>query len=280
MTKPEVLERNALVTGASSGLGRELVRQLVRERGMTVLATARRLDRLESLAAELPPGKVEILAGDLGDAVFRQELWDRALMLPGGVNLLVNNAGLGNYADFAEQDPDAIRLIIELNLVALIDLSQKAIRHMKPRGSGQILQLSSVLGFIGVAHSAVYVASKHAVNGLVKSLRYELWGTGVRVWAACPGRTVSEFSTVASGTSRKGGGWPRQEPTDRVVRGIVRGLDGRRSFVLPTWRAWTIVTLASWISRPFDWLMRRYRPAASRASEIGPRRGEPRSSLS
>ena len=68
---------------------------------------------------------------------------------------------------------------------------------MKERGAGQILQISSVLGFIGLRDSAVYVASKHAVNGLVKSLRYELWGTGVRVWAACPGRTQSEFRQVA-----------------------------------------------------------------------------------
>ena len=70
---------------------------------------------------------------------------------------------------------------------------------MKARGTGQILQISSVLGFIGLRDSAVYVASKHAVNGLVKSLRYELWGTGVRVWAACPGRTESEFRQVALG---------------------------------------------------------------------------------
>ena len=203
MTKPRNPSGNALVTGASSGLGRELVRQLVLDRGMKVLATARRLDRLESLAAELPPGRVEVLAGDLADPGFRQTLWDHALRLDGGVNLLVNNAGLGNYAEFAEQDPEHIRQMIDLNLMALIDLSQKAARHMKSKRSGQILQISSVLGFIGVADSAVYVASKHAVNGLVKSLRYELWGTGVRVWAACPARTVSEFSEVAGGKSGK-----------------------------------------------------------------------------
>ncbi len=68
---------NALVTGASSGLGRELVRQLVADRGMTVLATARRLDLLEALAEELPPGRVQILAGDLTDPDFRQRLWDQ-----------------------------------------------------------------------------------------------------------------------------------------------------------------------------------------------------------
>jgi short-subunit dehydrogenase len=198
----------AVVTGASSGLGRELVRQLVRDRDMTVLATARRLDRLESLAAELPPGRVIPMAGDLADAEFRRALWQRAVTLPGGVDLLVNNAGVGQYAELAEQDPARIRQIIEVNLMALIDLSQKAARHMKVRGGGQILEVSSVLGFIGVAESAVYAASKHAVNGLVKSLRYELAGTGVRVCAACPGRTVSEFSEAAGRGAAKPPSWP------------------------------------------------------------------------
>ena len=122
---------------------------------------------------------------------------------------------MGNYAEFAEQDPEHIRQIIELNLMALIDLSQKAARHMKSKRSGQILQISSVLGFIGMADSAVYVASKHAVNGLVKSLRYELSGTGVRVWAACPGRTVSEFSEVAGG--KTGSRTPGRDGSQRIA---------------------------------------------------------------
>ncbi len=266
---------NGLVTGASSGLGRELVRQLVLDRGMKVLATARRLDRLEALAAELPSGRVEVLAGDLSDSGFRQTLWDHALRLYGDVDLLVNNAGLGNYAEFAEQDPDQVRQMIELNLMALIDLSQKAAKHMKARGSGQILQISSVLGFVGVADSTIYVATKHAVNGLVKSLRYELAGTGVRVWAACPGRTVSEFTEVAGGKTGKSHSWPGREPTDRVVRGIVRGLSGRRGFVMPTWRAWSIVTVARWLPIPFDWIMTRFKPTRSQDRSVGARADGP-----
>src|SRR3954454_8078965 len=97
--------QNALVTGASAGLGRELVRQLVVDRGMTVLATARRSDRLESLAAELPEGRVIVVPGDLADPDFRRQLWESAERLPGGIDLLVNNAGVGHYAEFADQDP-------------------------------------------------------------------------------------------------------------------------------------------------------------------------------
>jgi len=94
--------KTAIVTGASAGIGRELVRQLVTDRGYTVLTTARRRDRLESLAGELPEGSVLILDGDLADAEFRARLWEHGeTRLPGGVGVLVNNAGLGHYSDFA-----------------------------------------------------------------------------------------------------------------------------------------------------------------------------------
>ena len=250
--------RHALVTGASSGLGRELVRQLVLDRGMTVLATARRLDRLEALAAGLPQGRVVVVDGDLADPEFRARLWERAEALPGGIDLLVNNAGLGRYDDFAAQDAEDIRRVIEVNLMALMDFTQKAARAMRRRGSGQIVQVSSVLGFVGLPYAAAYVASKHAVNGLVKCLRYELRGTGVRVWAACPGRTQSEFTAVAIGPAASSSPGLWEEPTATVVRGIVRGLDRRGGFVMPTATAWAAVALAHWLPGPFDWAMGRW----------------------
>jgi short-subunit dehydrogenase len=128
--------RNALVTGASSGIGNEMVRQLVQDRGMTVLASARRRDRLGSLAAECAPGRVQIAVGDLADPGFRQALWCQAEEMPGGVDLLINNAGLGNYSEFENQSAEAMRQIIEINIVALIDLTQMAVRYMKPRRTG------------------------------------------------------------------------------------------------------------------------------------------------
>jgi short-subunit dehydrogenase len=235
---------------------------------MTVLATARRRDRLDALAAELPAGKVLVQDGDLADPDFRARLWARAEGMPGGLDLLVNNAGLGHYADFDAQAPETVRRIVEVNLMALADLTQKAVRHMKARGAGQVLQVSSVLGFVGLPYSAAYVASKHAVNGLVKSLRYELRGTGVRVWAACPGRTESEFSQVALADPNATGPVPRGEPTEKVVRGIVRGLDRRAAFVFPTWGAWAVVASAHWLPGPFEWAMSRWsRHFASRELE-------------
>src|SRR5262249_48766395 len=117
---------------------------------------------------------------------------------------------------------------------------------------------SSILGFMGLPYSSAYASSKHAVNGLVKSVRYELRGTGVRVWAACPARTESEFSRAALATPAPIGPLPKGEPTERAVRGIVRGLDRRWAFVFPTWPAWATVAFARWLPGPFDWAMTRW----------------------
>ena len=248
----------ALVTGASSGIGRELARQLVLDRGYVVLATARRLDRLEALADELPAGRLVPIAGNLADEAFRARLWAAAEALPGGLDVLVNNAGVGHYDDFADQDPGRWRQIIEVNQVALFDLTARAIRHMRPRKSGQIVAISSVLGFVGLPYSAAYVASKHAVNGLVKSLRYELRGSGVRAWAACPNRTDSEFHGVALGRPPTRSAFA--EPTAAVARAILKGLDRNRTFWLPTWPAWAVVMAERVLPGPFDWLMARWAP--------------------
>lgn len=250
--------RHGLVTGASAGIGRELVRQLVNRRGMKVIATARREDRLNALAAELPAGQVIAIAGDLADPDFRGRLWERAEALDGGLDLLVNNAAFGHYKIFSNEDFRLIQEMFDVNVMALMDLTGRAVRHMEQRGGGQVVQISSTLGFLGLPGSATYCATKHAVQGLVKSLRYELRGSGVRVWAACPGRTESEFQAVALGQSGETRRARFSEPTERVVRGILTGLDRDRAFVYPTWSAWATVKLASWLPGPFDWAMRRY----------------------
>ena len=103
---------------------------------------------------------------------------------------------------------------------------------MEARGTGQILEVSSVLGFFGIRDSAVYAASKHAVNGLVKSLRNELHGTGVRVWAACPERTASEFRQVAlaeRGAERWAGYRWANQPRKLCGRFCAGSIAGRRS---------------------------------------------------
>ena len=103
-----------------------------------------------------------------------------------------------------------------------------------------------------------------------------LAGAGVRVWAACPARTESEFSTVALNDPTAGGPLPKGESTAKVVRGIVRGLDSRKAFVFPTWTAWTTVAVSKWLPGPFEWAMERYSASAIRR-EIRRAKGGPRS---
>ena len=257
----------ALVTGASAGLGRELVRQLVRDRGMSVFATARRLDRLRELQAESPDGRVHILDGDIASPEFRARLWDWAEHESGGIDLLVNNAGVGHYADFAEQDPTEVRRIVEVNVMAVFDLTQRAIRSMRARGRGEIVEVSSVLGTFGIPYSAVYVASKHAVDGLVKSVRHELRGSGVRLWALRPGRFASEFRQSSLGGRGTDHAKPG-EPVEAIARGLVRHLGTRKAFVTPTTGATLTVAIPHWLPAPFEAFMARWGPRRF-AREVG-----------
>ena len=201
-----------------------------------------------------------VVAGDLADPDSATGSGSGPRRSPGGSTCWSTTPGLGHYADFAEQDPEAIRRIIEVNLMALDGPDPEGRRGTcEARGSGQIVQVSSVLGFVGLPYSAAYVASKHAVNGLVKSLRYELRGTGVRVWAACPGRTESEFADRGDRPGRAGLPRPKGEPTDEGRPGIVRGLDRPTApSSCPTPTAWAVVALAHWLPGPFDWAMGRW----------------------
>jgi short-subunit dehydrogenase len=257
----------ALVTGASAGLGRELVRQLVRDRGMTVFATARRLDRLRDLQSECPEGKVHVLDGDIASADFRARLWDWAEARSGGIDLLINNAGVGHYADFAEQEPAEVRRIVEVNVMAVFDLTQRAILAMRARGYGEIVEVSSVLGTFGIPYSAVYVASKHAVDGLVKSVRHELRGSGVRLWGLRPGRFASEFRQASLGGRGQDEAKPG-EPVEAIARGLIRHLGTRKAFVTPTPSATLTVAIPHWLPGPFEAFMARWGPKRF-AREVG-----------
>jgi uncharacterized protein len=191
----------ALVTGASTGLGAEFARQLA-PHAATLVLVARRNDALESLAATLrhlhPHLDVRVFCADLRQHDRRTALasWLASEKLP--VNLLVNNAGLGDHGPFASGDWDRIRDIIELNITALTHLTHLFLDSMLLQGRAAILNVSSVAGFVPIPHMAVYAATKAYVTSLSEALRIELRPRGISLTALCPGPVPTEFFDTAT----------------------------------------------------------------------------------
>lgn len=193
------VEKAALVTGASSGLGRELAFRFAGD-GYGLVLVARRQDRLEELAESLRRDfevTATPIAADLADAdapaeVFR-DVQDRGL----DIEVLVNNAGFGTCGSFAELDLGGELAQIAVNVTALTHLTRLFLPAMLARGSGRILNVGSTAGFQAGPYMATYYATKAFVNTFSEALAHEVEGSGVTVTVSCPGATQTEFSQVA-----------------------------------------------------------------------------------
>jgi uncharacterized protein len=189
--------KRALVTGASAGIGAEIVRRLAAD-GVDLVIVARRQDRLEALRAECGGAvSIEILCADLADPVDLERVAERLADVRAPVDLLVNNAGLGGHGLFWERPFAGAEVQIDVNIRALVRLSHAAAGHMVGAGAGTILNVSSVAGNQPGPRSAVYNATKAFVTSFSEALAVEVRGTGVHVTASCPGLTRTEFFRVA-----------------------------------------------------------------------------------
>jgi short-subunit dehydrogenase len=191
-------DRTALVTGASSGIGEALARELV-ARGHGVTLVARRADKLRSLADELAAAGVraEVLAADLGDRSARAALPARVEELGLEVDVLVNNAGLSTVGPVAASDPEAELHMVEVDVMAVVDLCTRFLPSMVERGRGAVLNVASTAAFQPLPGQAGYGASKAFVLSYTRSLGGELRGTGVTATALCPGPVHTGFEEVA-----------------------------------------------------------------------------------
>lgn len=189
----------ALVTGASSGIGRETARQLATE-GSDLVIVARRQERLETLATELRADHgvdVEIISADLTDPDQRAGVEHRLTDASPPADLLVNNAGVATYGPFVEQDRDREQQQIDLNVLAVVRLAHAAATAMAERSSGTIINVSSVAGFQPIPLNTTYSATKAFVTTFSEGLHEELRDTGVHVMALCPGFVRTEFQGEA-----------------------------------------------------------------------------------
>ncbi|HET9868003.1 MAG TPA: SDR family oxidoreductase, partial [Nitrospira sp.] len=226
--------RWAVVTGASSGLGRGLAVRLA-DRGMSLVLTGRNEARLDQVAQEIrraaPRVKVETVMADLstlsGVSALLEYVGDRQ------IEVLINNAGFGSYGPFAEADAEREDEEVAVDVSAVINLARAFLPGMLARGSGGILNVASTIAFQPAPYQAVYGASKAFVLSFSQALWAETRGTGVAVTALCPGPTRTGFVDALGADVAHTTIYRRLAEPEPVIEAGLRALDKGRAVVIP-----------------------------------------------
>jgi short-subunit dehydrogenase len=254
-----------IITGASSGIGAATARRLARDRMRLTLA-ARRLERLESVAAEVESlgGQALIVQTDVRQYADLQRMVQATLDRWGRIDVLLNNAGVGHDGPLVDLKPGRIRDEIHINLIAVIEATHIVLPIMLRQGAGQIVNVASLAGLIATPNSSIYSATKFAVNGFTDSLRRELAGSGVRFSAFCPGFTPSEISPTLKAHYEGQPDAPRVMglmPTTYVADQIARLIHHpRRRVVVP--RSWGVLVIVAFLFPGLaDALINRFLPS-------------------
>jgi hypothetical protein len=224
----------AVVTGASSGIGTEIARELA-QRGHRVVLVARSADRLQRLADDIGDRAV-VLPADLADPAARAELPRRVADLGVTPDILVNNAGLSTTGPVHGADVAAEVNMLEVDVVAVAELCTRFLPGMVERHRGALLNVASTAGFQPLPGQAGYAAAKAFVLSYTQALAGELRGTGVSVTALCPGPVATNFVETAGFTPDEAAGSlpkPLWKDVTDVARAAVDGLDHGRLVVIP-----------------------------------------------
>jgi short-subunit dehydrogenase len=239
MTKFRLEGSNVLITGASAGIGLEFARQLSKCANSLVLV-ARRGERLEAVRDELirinPKLIVHPLVVDLSKEAMIVELCDWLERQSLSIDLLINNAGLGDAGPFVTSELERVQEMLAVNVAALTLLTRLLLPGMIKQSRGAILNVSSSASFLPIAGFAVYAASKAYVTSFSEAIRAELRGTGVIVMSLCPGPVATEFQQVAR---RNDGTGIRTSPklshvgVEEVVCAALDGLVTDKPLVIP-----------------------------------------------
>ncbi len=187
--------KTALITGASYGIGATFARELA-ARKTDVILVARSEDKLQQLATELQERygiKAEVIVQDLTEPAAGTKLFESVAQKRLTVDLLINNAGFGDYGTFADRDLQRQLDMVQLNIKVLVELTHLFLKQMRERRSGSIINVSSIGGFQPIPYMSVYAASKAFVLSFTEALGAENQNTGVTVQALCPGPTKSNF---------------------------------------------------------------------------------------
>jgi hypothetical protein len=228
--------QTALITGASGGIGAAFAQELA-SRQMNLVLVARSKDKLQQLASKLQEQykiQVNVIVQDLTAPEAAKSVFEAVTQKGLTIDLLINNAGFGDYGDFAERDGDRQVQMVQLNILALLDITHKFLPGMRQRRSGSIINLSSVAAFHPIPYFSVYAASKAFVLSFSEALWAENKNYGVRVLAVCPGPTDTkffqdaDFPTALADTIAKNYTSP-----EVVVREALQALEKNHSSLVP-----------------------------------------------
>jgi len=233
-----------LITGASQGIGREIALQAA-QAGASVLATARSADMLRSLASE---AKLETLVADVTSAADRQAMVQAMRDRFGGLDVLINNAGIGATGHFAEADEARLRSIFEVNFFGLAELTRISVPLLKLGVKPAVVNISSIVGKRGLPGRSEYSASKFALQGLSEALRGELGKDGIDVIVINPGLTQTNFpQNMLERKSRLKVDHMRGMTAAEAARLTLRAIERGSNEVTFTWQGKLFV----WVSRHF-----------------------------
>ena len=226
----------AVIAGASSGIGMELARLFAAD-GYELIVTARRAEVLQKLADELGSAhgaEVRIIQQDIAQPYAGEALWKAISAITPNVEVLVNNAGVGDTGDFSGESPDVIERMVHLNISTLTSLTRHALPQMIARGHGKILNVASLAGFQPAGPGmSVYYATKSYVLSFSRGIRRELRGSGVSVTALCPGATRTGFEETAKAQNTLLFHWTKPMEASVVALAGYRGMKRGRGVVIP-----------------------------------------------
>lgn len=197
MAKLNFKDKWILITGASSGLGREMARLLAKREKAHLVVTARRKERLEDLKTEIESSgntRVEILQADLNNTDDVELVFKKAVEIA-DIYAVINNAGLSFYNISKETDIDVFEKIIRVNLLAPMRLCLKFISYFQQKGGGAILNITSETGLVLVPYQSAYSASKHGIQAFTEGLHMEYRGSGITICSFAPGGVITEMIT-------------------------------------------------------------------------------------
>lgn len=260
MAKRQLIRKRALITGASSGIGRALAIELAKH-NVDLILFARREDRLTDVAEEVSRlgRRAVCVAGDVTNPADRKRALEAARNELDGLDILINNAGVAAHGRFAESDPNRVRPIMEVNFFAPVELIRAAIPLLRKGRQPIVVNIGSILGRRASPHKSEYSASKFAITGFSEAVRPELSRLGIEVLLVDAGPTQTEhFDVLLEGSAKLPWGDPKRQPAEEVARAIVRAIESGRHEIVTGWRGRLLLFANRLAPRLLDRIMARY----------------------